>query len=87
MRALKRLIFATLILTVWSFTAMTVVAQDEPADQPMETPMPQQAPPPPDGAQGQVGQGVKVRVVLMLDNKIKIATTTTLRAALLVCNS
>jgi hypothetical protein len=51
MRALKRLIFATLILTVWSFTAMTVVAQDEPADQPMETPMPQQAPPPPDGAQ------------------------------------
>jgi hypothetical protein len=52
MRALKRLILATLILTTWSFTAITAVAQDEPADQPMETPMPQAAPPPPDGAQG-----------------------------------
>jgi FecR protein len=51
MTTLRRFIFATLILTVWSFTAMTVVAQDEPADQPMETPMPQHAPPPPDGAQ------------------------------------
>jgi hypothetical protein len=52
MATLRRFILATLILTVWSFTAMTVVAQDnEPADQPMETPMPQDAPPPPDRAQ------------------------------------
>jgi hypothetical protein len=51
MRARRRLILATFILTIWSFTAMTSVAQDEPADQPMETPLPQQAPPPPGGAQ------------------------------------
>jgi hypothetical protein len=68
MRARKRLILATLILTIWSLATMTSVAQDEPADQPMETPAPQQAPPPPAGAQanprypgpggpGEAGQG------------------------------
>jgi hypothetical protein len=51
MATLRRFILATLIFTLWTFTAMTAVAQDEPADQPMETPMPQQAPPPPDGVQ------------------------------------
>jgi FecR protein len=51
MRAPRRFILATLIVTLWSFFSMTAVAQNDPADQPMETPMPQQAPPPPDGAQ------------------------------------
>jgi hypothetical protein len=51
MATLRRFILAIFILTVFLYTAMTVVAQDEPADQPMETPMPQQAPPPPGGAQ------------------------------------
>jgi hypothetical protein len=51
MRARRRLILATLILTSCSFTTVTSVAQDEPADQPMETPTLQQAPPPPSGAQ------------------------------------
>src|SRR5277367_488489 len=51
MRAPRRFILATLIVTLWSFFSMTAVAQNDPADQPMETPTPQQAPPPPDGAQ------------------------------------
>jgi hypothetical protein len=70
MRALKHLLFASLILTVWSFSSLTVVAQtdqpsDQPpaADQPMETPTPQaappgpqSAPPPPYGEQAQAGR-------------------------------
>ena len=64
MRALKRLLFASLILLCGRFTFAAAVAQndqpsnqppatDQPsaADQPMETPMAQSAPPPPDGAQ------------------------------------
>ncbi len=62
MTALKRFILASLLITVWSFSSMTVVAQDNqpsdqpPAsDQPLETPMAQSAPPAPEGAQAQPG--------------------------------
>jgi len=55
MNSLRRFILVIVLISVWSATLSTVVAQDQDqddndaSDQPLETPMARHAPPPPDG--------------------------------------